>query len=129
MGVGVGILELLISMVLFGSGLLAALIAWKKGYSPWYWLFSMGPVGLVVIAATPSLDSAKTPELREIWETKARWVGGVMSGLVVIPMVSVAMLGFLLFFSLRSTAVPPARVAVPIVAPVIEEVEREMPAE
>ena len=92
-----------------GLGLTAAYIAWKKGYPPWFWLVSMGPVGTLWILITPNLNRATTPEERERWETRANWTGGVLSGFTILPMFGLPLIGLVGALSYRSMAVgPPA---------------------
>jgi hypothetical protein len=102
------------SCLLVGPGLYAALDAWMKGYRPWFWLVSLGPVGLLLMLLRPNLNQAKTPEERERWEQRANWTGGILSGVTlfcaIMPVPAV-----LVLYSVRSTAVP--RAAAVIVAP------------
>ena len=49
----------------FLSFLISPLVAWRKGYAPYYWQFACGPVGLVVVCCLRSLRSAETPEQYE----------------------------------------------------------------
>lgn len=80
------VLILLLPFVLFVPlGLISGFVAWRKGYPPWYWLFSMGPIGIIWILVTRNLSEATTPEEREGWETRANWTGGILSGLTVLP--------------------------------------------
>jgi hypothetical protein len=82
----------------FVSFLVSPFIAWRKGYSPWYWLFACGPVGLIVIACLPSVKSAKTPEEYERLEARANFIGAVLSGIVIfLTTVPALLLVFLIF--------------------------------
>jgi len=90
------------SVLVFGPGLLAAVIAWNKGYRPWFWLLAMGPIGLLWILMTPGLLQAATPEERERWETRTDWSGGILSGLTMLPMFALPLIGMLVFMSLRA---------------------------
>ena len=67
----------------FLSFLISPLVAWRKGYAPYYWQFACGPVGLVVVCCLRSLRSAETPEQYERMETRANWIGGVLTGVAV----------------------------------------------
>ena len=44
------------------SFLLSPLIAIRRGYAPYYWMFACGPIGLVVITLLPPLKAARDPE-------------------------------------------------------------------
>ena len=68
----------------FISFLVAPMIAMWKGYAPYFWMFACGPVGLVVMLFFPSLHSAKNPEQREILETRANMIGGILSGIALL---------------------------------------------
>lgn len=117
----------LCSCLLFGPGLFAALDAWMKGYRPWFWLVSLGPIGLLLMLLRPNLNQATTPEEREQWEQRADWTGGILSGITLFfAMMPVA--ATMAIFSLRSVAVPrPA--AVIAAPPPVSTVEVEvMPA-
>jgi hypothetical protein len=95
------------SGLFFGLSLLAALMAYMKGYRPWFWLFSLGPIGALLMLLRPNLDRATTPEELEQWEHRADWTGGILSGITLFfGMVPLA--GMMLIFSYRSMAVVPA---------------------
>ncbi len=109
-----------------GLGLAAAFIAWKKGYPPWFWLVSMGPVGALWILLTPSLDQATTPEDRERWETRANWTGGMLSGFTILPMFGLPLIVLVGYFAWQSVPVgppapPPTLNATVVTDSVIEE--------
>jgi MFS family permease len=104
--------------LVLGPGLLAAWIARKKGYRPWYWILAMGPVGLIVILCQPALETADTPEDRERWESRADWTGGVLSVISAFPVFGLAILIlFTTVFLMRSVGpVPPPPIAAPTAA-------------
>lgn len=110
------------SVLVFGPGLIAGWIAWTKGYRPWFWLFAMGPIGAVVIALMPPLQSLATPEEIDRQETRADWTGGVLSGITVLPMFILPLIGVLFFLQFRSVAPPPpTMMAAPTVTNVPEK--------
>jgi hypothetical protein len=98
------------SILVFGPGFLAAVIAWKKGYRPWFWFLAMGPIGLLWILLTPNIAQATTPEERERWETRTDWSGGILSGFTLLPMFALPLLG-MAFYAL---AARPARAPMPV---------------
>lgn len=108
------------SALLFGSGLIAAVIAWKKEYRPWFWVLSCGPLGLLLILLKPNLREATTPEAREAWEERADWTGGVLSGFTFFFLVLVPALGFLTYFAAFSA---PVAMAPPILVPYSESAD------
>ena len=59
--------------------LISPLIAWKKGFAPYYWLFACGPIGLIALCCLPSLKSTTTPEDYERLESRANLIGGTLS--------------------------------------------------
>lgn len=128
MNFAVLVIFFLCSSVLFGLGLFSACLAWVKGYRPWFWLVSLGPVGALLMLLRPNLNRATTPEEREQWEQRADWTGGVLSGITLFFAMAMPIVGVLTFFSLRSVAVgpPPAAIAVPA-QPIKGELD-EMPA-
>lgn len=104
------VLATLGSVLIFGPGLLAGLIAHQKGFRPWHWLVSAGPVGLVIVLFMPSRGDAKTPEQQADWENRYDWIGGLLSGITAI-----LLFGFSLFLIFTLLSVP--SVAVPLPAP------------
>ncbi|WP_010583745.1 hypothetical protein [Schlesneria paludicola] len=74
---------LLIPALLGGSFALSPLIAMKKGYKPWFWLFACGPIGLVTIIFLPPLKSAKDPDEYERLENRADFIGAVLSWIAI----------------------------------------------
>ena len=104
----------LASCLYFGMGLIAACLAWVKGYRPWFWLISLGPVGALLMLLRPNLNRATTPEEREEWEQRADWTGGILSGITLFFAMGLSILGMVSVFSLRSVAVfrPAASLAV-----------------
>jgi hypothetical protein len=109
--VGVMPMGLLIFMLIpglaFAMGLFAATLAWVKGYRPWFWLVSMGPIGAVLMLIKPNLNRAQTPEEREQWEARADWTGGILSGITLFFSFAVPILLFGALFSYRGVAVAP----------------------
>lgn len=119
------------SILVFGPGLIAAFVASSKGYRPWFWLLSLGPVGMLVIALKPSLGKAETPEEREAWETSADWTGGVLSGFTILPMFGFPLILVAGWLSYSSMAVaPPPLPAGPVVTETMsDEPVEALPAE
>lgn len=68
-----------IPSLLVAPFILSPLMAMKKRYAPWFWMFACGPIGLVVITCLPSLKSAKDPEEFERFENRANLIGAVLS--------------------------------------------------
>ena len=101
------LISLVGSCLLFAPGLVAAVVARHKGYRPWFWLLSFGPVGMIWILLKPNLRQATTPEERERWETSADWTGGVLSGFAFFLMFGFPMIAVLGFFSMRLAPPPP----------------------
>ena len=95
------------SALFFGPGFIAALLAQKKGYRPWFWLISLGPVGTLWMLLKPNLRHATTPEERDQWETHADWTGGILSGFTLFFLMGLPLFGVLAFY--RVVAMPPAR--------------------
>ena len=111
------------SALLFGAGFVAALLAQKKGYRPWFWLISLGPVGALWMLLKPNLRHATTPEARDQWETHADWTGGILSGFTLFFLMGLPLFGMLAIF--RVTAMPPAgamnaATVIPTPQPVLE---------
>jgi len=110
---------LIITILLFGiillSGMTAAIVANYKGYRPWFWILSMGPVGLILIVVKRGLNQAPTPEQRELWETRSDWTGGILSCLTFFMGFGLPFLGAALFLVARSAPIapPPAVMARP----------------
>nr|UXE45622.1 hypothetical protein Hi04_10k_c5016_00031 [uncultured bacterium] len=101
----VPMIAILASTVFFGCGLLSCVIAQRKGYRPWFWPLSLGPVGTLLILAKASLSRATTPEIRETWERRADWTGGVLSGLTLLLMCPAA---FIVLFGISVATSAPA---------------------
>ena len=82
-GPNIAVLVLLFTaMVLsFVSFLVSPLIAWRKGYAPYFWLFACGPIGLIVVSCLPSTTSAETPEQLELMQSRANTAGAILSGI------------------------------------------------
>ena len=74
--------------IIFVSFITAPLIAWQKGFVPYYWMFACGPVGLFVICCLRSLKAAKTPEEYERMEARANLFGSVLTGIALFASVS-----------------------------------------
>lgn len=109
------------STLFFGFGLIAGMIAWYKGYRPWFWLLSMPPIGFLVIALIPGLGRATTPEERERMESRADWTGGILSGFTLVPMFALPLIGAMLYFVLQSQPVVPLPMMSPTATVVTEE--------
>ena len=80
------------------SFLLSPLIAIRRGYAPYYWMFACGPIGLVVITLLPPLKAARDPEEYERFQDRANFLGAVLSwiGIFVAMIPVVALLSFVL---------------------------------
>src|SRR4051812_8357260 len=96
------------SALVLGPGLISAVVAHRKGYRPWFWILSLGLVGMVVTLIMPRLGQAVTPEQRERWESRADWAGGSLSAFTFLFMFGFPLLGALVFVGARTTAVTPA---------------------
>lgn len=107
------VLFFLTSSLFFGAGLIATCLAWKKGYRPWFWLISMGPIGLGLMLVKPNLSRATTPEQREQWEASADWMGGVLSGLSLFFLLAFPLLMMGFFVGLARAPIAPAPVILP----------------
>lgn len=99
-----------IAFIYFGPGLISGLVAWKKGYRPWFWLASMGIIGMLVIFAIPMLAKARTPEEREQMEWRADWTGGILSGVTMLPLVIVVFFNLMFVVRAQTMALPPLRI-------------------
>jgi hypothetical protein len=125
----IGLMELIVlfggSVLVFGPGLLAAVIAWNKGYRPWFWFLAMGPIGLLWILMTPAVAQATTPEERERWETRTDWTGGILTGFTLLPLFALPLLGMLWFtavsVSVRTAAPMPMPTPPVVTGSVMEE--------
>lgn len=93
------------SAVFFGCGLISCVVAQRKGYRPWFWPLSLGPVGTLVIIAKAPLSRATTPEIREVWDRRADWTGGMLSGLSLCFMWAAAVI---VLFGINVFPAPPA---------------------
>jgi len=80
----IGLVFLAASAISFISFLISPLIAWRKGYSPYLWLFSCGPIGLIVIACLPSISSAQSPEQMELMQARANTTGAILTGVALL---------------------------------------------
>jgi hypothetical protein len=87
-----------VSGLSFVAFFISPLIAWRKGYAPYFWLFACGPIGLVVIAILPSTRRAATPEELEQMQARANTTGAILTGvaffvslMLVIPAVLIGM--------------------------------------
>ena len=74
------------------SFLIAPLVAWRKGYAPYYWMFACGPVGFVVVCCLRPLKNAETPEQYEQMEARANLIGSILSGIALFLSVGLAAL-------------------------------------
>lgn len=128
MNTAVFLIFFLCSGLFFGSGLFSACLAWVKGYRPWFWLVSLGPIGALSMLLRPNLNRATTPEEREQWEQRADWTGGILSGITLFFAMGLPIVGMLAFFSLRTVAVGPATAVIAVPAQPIEDELGEMPA-
>lgn len=117
------------SILVFGPGVISAFVAWSKGYRPWFWLLSLGPVGTLVIVLRPSLGKAETPEEREAWETRADWTGGILSGFTILPMFGFPLILVAGWFSYSSMAVAPPPLPAVTAGPVVTETMSDEPVE
>lgn len=71
---------LILSIIWFISFIVSPLIASRKGYAPYFWLFACGPVGLIVIACFPSATKAVNPEDLEALQARANTTGAILTG-------------------------------------------------
>ena len=115
----------LCSGVFFVSGMISVSLAWIKGYRPWFWLVSLGPVGALLMLLKPNLNRATTPEERELWEQRADWTGGILSGITLFFSMAMPILGMVTFFTM-AIGPAPAVIAVPA-QPIVDQLV-EMPA-
>lgn len=74
---------LTVTSLSFISFFVSPLIAWKKGYAPYFWLFACGPIGLIVIAILPSTKQATTPEDLEQMQARANTTGAILTGIAI----------------------------------------------
>ena len=118
----------LLSGVFFVSGMISVSLAWMKGYRPWFWLVSLGPVGAMLMISRRNLSCAATPEEREQWEQRADWTGGILSGITLFFAMGLPIVGMVAIFSLRSVAVGPAPTVITVPAQPTEDELVEMPA-
>jgi hypothetical protein len=81
-------LLLILSSIWFVSFIVSPLIARRKGYAPYFWLFACGPVGLVVIALFPSAKKALTPEDLEAMQARANMTGAILTGFALIVLLA-----------------------------------------
>lgn len=86
---------------------MSCIVAQRKGYRPWFWPLSLGPVGAMVILLKTPLARATTPEMREAWDQRADWTGGILSAMTFLFM-SAAALAMLFGISVSPT-VPAGR--------------------
>ena len=59
-------------------GVLSAWLAYRRGFSPWCWIFAAGIIGLVVVLFLPDANKQGSPEAQD----NARRTGN-MTGLVL----------------------------------------------
>lgn len=106
-------------VLVLGPGMVAAVVAHRKGYRPWFWVLSFGLIGLVVTVMIPALRKAETPELRERWENRADWTGGILSSVTFMLMFVFPLMGGLLFVGVVAPmGGPPVAIpAPPVVSP------------
>jgi hypothetical protein len=95
----IAIIFLAIPLASFVSFLVAPLVAWRKGFSPYYWLFACGPIGLVVVCGLKSLKKANTPEEYERNEARVNLAGSILTGIAlflsVVGLIPLTMLGLI----------------------------------
>lgn len=111
------------SALVLGPGLVAAVVAHRKGYRPWFWILSCGLAGLLVTALMPGLGKADTPEQRERWENRADWTGGILSTFTFMSMMLLPLIGSLVLFG--SVASVKSGFTVPLNAPMSATIEGE----
>lgn len=80
----IGLIFLAVSGASFISFVASPLIAWRKGYAPYLWLFACGPIGLIVIACLPAANTAQTPEQMELMQARANTTGAILTGLALV---------------------------------------------
>jgi hypothetical protein len=78
----------------FVSFLISPVIALKKGYAPYYWMFACGPVGLMIVSCLRSTSKAKTPEELERMQSRANTIGAVLTGFAFL--LALSAVGFLI---------------------------------
>jgi hypothetical protein len=119
------LLPSIVGVCLFGPGLLAAFVAWKNGYRPWFWLLALGPIGMLVTFFQRDLADAKTPEERERWERSMDLTGGILSGITLFLMFAALGLGAMTFLAFAPTPIPAPIVGptapLPAVSPDVQE--------
>lgn len=110
---GILLLIVLLGCISFGAGLVSAVVARFKGYRPWFWVLSLGPVGLLLILVKPNLGKATTPEMREQWEQRADWTGGVLSCITLFFLIAALPVSGVWFYSF---AAAPVKVMAPMIS-------------
>lgn len=83
-----------IFLVVFGCMIVSPLIARQKGYTPYYWILALHPVGLIVIANLPPLRDAKTPEQHQQMEFGGNRTGKRLSFIGLLLAVPLLVLTF-----------------------------------
>lgn len=105
--------ERLFVIALFvGSSLLAPFVALTKRYKPWFWLLACGPIGLLTILCLPSLKVAKDPEEYEWFESRANWIGSILSSIALF-------IGFIPLFVVLNKVLAPLRGTSALPAPTV----------
>ena len=124
---GLVIIAIAISGVfVFGPGFIAAVVAHRKGYRPWFWILSLGLVGMLVTLFMPGLVRATTPEQREQWESRADWTGGLLSGCTFLGMFVFPVVGVLFFARAVTLMGAPPAPPPPTTAPPSITIEEQM---
>lgn len=80
----IGLIYIVVLVLSFVSFLISPFVAWRKGYSPYLWMFACGPLGLIVIGCLPSVTTATTPEEMEIMQTRANTTGAILSAVALV---------------------------------------------
>lgn len=74
---------LILSSIWFVSFIASPIVAKRKGYAPYFWLFACGPIGLIVIICFPSTVKAITPEDLEVMQARANMTGAILTGIAL----------------------------------------------
>jgi chromate transport protein ChrA len=62
-----------------------AIIAYKKGFNPVFWILAGGLIGLIVVSVMPSANAAGIEEAeRDARRRRGNITGGVLSAIVVV---------------------------------------------
>lgn len=79
----------IVLFLVFGGAM--AYLANRKGYSPFAWFLAAGLIGLIILGVLPDLSKENlTPEVSEQKARRGNIIGGIISGLVVVLIVTVA---------------------------------------